>query len=346
MSRPAPREGYFVLLTLHPHEHPPVRGRLFLAPLLFCMAITAFPGSLATESAAVRPGTQATITVTTNLVLLPVKVTDSRGLFASGLRREDFKVFEDGQAQELTVFEEEDTPVTVGLVVDHSRSMGSKLADVVAAMSSFAHSSNPQDEMFVVNFNDDVWIKLLNGKSFSSDAQELEEGLTAVSARGRTALYDAVSEGLRHLRYGRSGKMALIIVSDGGDNASHLKYSEVLKQARQSQAVIYSIGLLGSDSADENPGLLRRLCRDTGGVAYFPRQGESVRSISKEIARDLREQYTLGYAPKVQKGPETFRKTEVKVAAPGRGRLNVRSRQGYSSAPGAPRMQPAGPAAR
>jgi VWFA-related protein len=275
---------------------------------------------------------QTKIAVSANLVLLPVKVTDAHGTFVSHLKMEDFRVFEDGQLQKLTVFEEGDTPVTVGLIVDHSRSMGAKLPDVVAAVTSFAHSSNSQDEMFVVDFNDDVLIELMRGKAFSNDAKELAEALGAVSARGRTALYDAVSEGLHHLQYGHLGKKALIIISDGGDNASHLKYSQVLAQARQSQALIYSIALVGSDNEEENPGLLRRLCKDTGGIAYFPRAGESAADVSTQIARDLREQYTLGYAPQNMKRVDAFRKIEVKVGAPGRGRLHVRTREGYSLA--------------
>ena len=275
---------------------------------------------------------QTKIAVSANLVLLPVKVTDGRGTFVSHLKMEDFRVFEDGQLQKLTVFEEGDTPVTVGLIVDHSRSMGAKLPDVVAAVTSFAHSSNSQDEMFVVDFNDDVLIELMRGKAFSNDTKELAEALRAVSARGRTALYDAVSEGLHHLQYGHLEKKALIIISDGGDNASHLKYSQVLAQARQSQALIYSIALIGSDNEEENPGLLRRLCKDTGGIAYFPRAGESVTEVSTQIARDLREQYTLGYAPQNVKRVDAFRKIEVKVGAPDRGRLHARTREGYSLA--------------
>ena len=298
--------------------------------LFISLSVLGFSPSLATERVPAGVNTQAKITVSANLVLLPVKVTDERGTFVSGLKLENFRVFEDGQEQKLTVFEQGDTPVTVGLVVDHSRSMGTKLPNVVTAVSSFAHSSNPQDEMFVVDFNDDVLIELMRGKAFSNDAKDLEEALKAVSARGRTALYDAVSEGLHHLQYGHLEKKALIIISDGGDNASHLKYSQVLAQARQSQTLIYSIALVGSDGGEENPGLLRRLCKDTGGVAYFPREGESVEKISTEIARDLREQYTLGYSPQNMKSADAFRKIEVKVSAPGHGKLRVRTRPGYS----------------
>jgi VWFA-related protein len=305
---------------------------LFLAPFLLFLSILGFSPALVTERSLASMDGQTKIAVSANLVLLPVKVTDARGAFVTRLKVEDFRVFENGQLQKLTVFEEGDTPVTVGLIVDHSRSMGAKLPDVVAAVTSFAHSSNSQDEMFVVDFNDDVLIELMKGKAFSNDAKELAEALRAVSARGRTALYDAVSEGLHHLQYGHLEKKALIIISDGGDNASHLKYSQVLAQARQSQALIYSIALVGSDNEEENPGLLRRLCKDTGGIAYFPRAGESVTNVSTQIARDLREQYTLGFVPHNMKRADAFRKIEVKVGAPGRGRLHVRTREGYSLA--------------
>jgi Ca-activated chloride channel homolog len=321
-----------VILTPSLGRHNPGKGQLFLAPFLFFASILGFSPSLATERSPASGEAQAKIAVTANLVLLPVSVTDGRGTFITGLRRQDFRVYEDRQIQELTVFEEGDTPVTVGLVVDHSRSMGPKLGGVVAAVSSFAHLSNPQDEMFVVDFNDDVLIELMKGKAFSSDPKELEEALKAVRARGRTALYDAVSEGLHHLQYGHLGKKALIIISDGGDNASHLKYSQVLALARQSQALIYAIGLVGADDKEENPGLLRRLCKDTGGIAYFPQEGESVAKVSTEIARDLREQYTLGYTPQNLQRADAFRKVEVKVTAQSHGSLRVRTRPGYSPA--------------
>jgi Ca-activated chloride channel homolog len=321
-----------VIHSPNPRKHNLGKGHFFLAPFFLFLGILGFSPSPATERSPSRVDAQTKIAVSANLVLLPVKVTDVRGTFVSGLKLEDFRVFEDGQLQALTVFEERDAPVTVGLVVDHSRSMGPKIPDVIAAVTAFAHSSNPQDEMFVVDFNDDVSIELMKGKAFSNDAEELEEALRAVTARGRTALYDAVSEGLHHLQYGHLEKKALIIISDGGDNASHLKYSQLLAQARQSQTLIYAIALVGADEKEENPGLLRRLCKDSGGIAYFPREGETVAKVSTQIARDLREQYTLGYAPQNMQRTDAFRKIEVKVSARGHGSLRVRTRQGYSLA--------------
>jgi Ca-activated chloride channel homolog len=321
-----------VILVQHSRKRSSNTSRLFLASLLLFFCTIGSPQTFITQGAS-DPDDQARISVTANLVLLPVKVTNARGTFVPGLKLQDFHVYEDGKLQDPTVFEDSDTPVTVGLVVDHSRSMGSKLPDVVIAVSSFAHSSNPQDEMFVVDFNDDVSIELMRGKAFSNDPKDLETALAAVSARGRTALYDAVSEGLHHLQYGHWGKKALVVISDGGDNASHLKYSQVLAQARRSQALIYSVALLGPSGEEENPKVLLKLSKDTGGAAYFPTPAERVADISKEIARDLREQYTVGYVPRNMGSAESFRKIEVKVTSPDHGKIHVRTRLGYLPVP-------------
>ncbi len=285
-------------------------------------------GSLSKSQQSPPDAAPSIISVRAELVELPVRVTDARGIVVSGLNLGDFRVFEDGRPQKLTLFEREDAPVTVGLVVDHSRSMAPKLAEVSAAVSAFAHSSNPQDEMFVVDFNDDVWLQILGGKPFTHNAKDLETAIAAVSARGRTALYDAVAEGLKHLRFGHCEKKALIIVSDGGDNASHQKFSQVLALAQRSGVMIYSIVLQG-EGQEENPGVLRRLSKSTGGISYFPRSAETIASISALIARDLRDQYTLGFAPEKQSTDASFRKIQVKVSAPGRSNLHVRHRPGY-----------------
>ncbi|MGA8767380.1 MAG: VWA domain-containing protein [Candidatus Acidiferrales bacterium] len=268
----------------------------------------------------------------TELVALPVNVTDAHGDFVAGLTADSFRVFENGQIQNISFFEQEDTPVTVGLIVDHSGSMGRKLREVAAAVLAFAHSSNPEDEMFVVDFDDSVSVELLHGKPFTSDAQELEQAVTAVSASGQTALYDAVVEGFVHSKLGQWNKKALIIVSDGGDNVSRNHFSDVLEMARSSRVVIYAIGLLSESGREENPGILRRLCSETGGVAFFPPVGASIEKISTQIARDLRKQYMLGYVPPKSSDGDSFRKIDVKVSVPGRDKVRVRSRTGYSPA--------------
>lgn len=287
---------------------------------------------LCASPASNAPG-QSVISVTTELVVLPVSVTDSKGVFVSKLGAENFRVFEDGRPQKITLFAEEDTPVTVGLIVDHSRSMGPKLRGVAEAVSMFAHSSNPQDEMFVVDFGETVSIERIAGKEFTSDPKELEQAVAAVTARGQTALYDAIIEGLEHLRQGDLDKKALVIVSDGGDNVSRHKFGDVLELARRSHALIYAIGLVGESGEEENPEVLKKLCKETGGIAFFPRADESVADISRSIARDLREQYTLGYSPEKRNHSGAFRKIAVQVSAPGRGKLHVRTRAGYSPEP-------------
>jgi len=269
--------------------------------------------------------------VQTELVVLPVSVADSKGNAVLGLSEQNFRVYEDGRLQKIAMFQQGDTPVTVGLIVDHSRSMGSQLAEVADAVSSFARSGNPRDEMFVVDFNGDVSVELLNGKAFTDDPKELAKAVFSVRARGRTALYDAVAEGLLHLQLGHYERKALIIVSDGGDNASVRTFPQVLGLAQKSQVVIYSIGLI-SDDGEVNPGVLRRFSKATGGIAYLPDRNNSVTSISTQIARDLREQYTIGFAPEKANDARAFRKIEVKVSAPDKGKLRARTRTGYSSA--------------
>lgn len=277
------------------------------------------------------PPASSAISVQTELVVLPVNVMDAKGNAVLGLREESFRVYEDGRLQKIAMFQQGNTPITVGLIVDHSRSMGSQLAEVAYAVSSFARSGNPRDEMFVVDFNDDVSAELLNGKPFTDDPKELAKAVFSVSARGRTALYDAVAEGLLHLQLGHYERKALIIISDGGDNASVQKLAQVLALAQKSQVVIYSIGLIGDDG-EVNPAVLRRFAKATGGVAYFPDSKNSVGSISTQIARDLREQYTLGFAPEKANNVHAFRNIEVKVSAANHGKMHTRTRSGYSAA--------------
>lgn len=275
------------------------------------------------------PQQQAKISVTSDLVVLPVNVADSSGAFVGGLRKENFRVYEDGQLQSLSLFEEEDSPVTVGLIVDHSGSMAAKLPQVAAAVLAFAASSNPQDEMFVVDFSDRVSVESFSGEKFTNDGQSLRKALLSVSAEGQTALYDAIAEGLKQAETGSRGKKALIIVSDGGDNASVHKYSDILLRSRQAQAVVYSVALVGDATQEENPRMLERICRDTGGIAFKPGAAADVLQTVKTIARDLREQYVLGYAPPMKPRGSAFRKLSVQVERAGLRKVAVRTRSGY-----------------
>ena len=275
---------------------------------------------------------QGVITVRTELVAVPVTVTDAQGRHVTGLNQDNFRVFEDGRPQPIAVFSRGDAPLTLGVAVDRSQSMRSKTPALLAAVGALARSIRPGDEMFAVTFNDRAELALPGDQPFTNDAKQLEAALSAVRAEGETALYDGVAEGLRHLRLGQSGKHALVIVSDGGDNASRETYARILALARQSDAVIYAIGLLGTSSAheeDENAGLLKRLCGDTGGVAYFPSTPSEIVAMAAEIARDLREQYTLGFTPGDRPDGRAFHKIRVTVTAPGLEHLHVRTRSGY-----------------
>ncbi len=297
--------------------------------LLFLPLVAILEQRYAPAASSAGEGPQAKITLTSALVVLPVNVTDSNGTFVPGLKSQDFKVFENGKQQDITLFKQEDSPVTVGLIVDHSYSMGPKLPAVAWAVNTFAHSSNLEDEMFVVDFNDNVAVELMRGKPFTHDAAELQQAVDAVSAKGRTALYDAVIEGLIHVELGQWDKRALIIVSDGGDNASRAHFSELLALAQRSHVVIYSVGLIDEAGEEENPRVLKKLSNATGGITFFTKRSDEAGKFTKRIARDLREQYTLGYAPQIKQGSDSFRKISVQVTSPEGRKLHVRTRPGY-----------------
>ena len=186
--------------------------------------------------------------------------------------------------------------------------------------------------MFVVDFGDEVTVELPGGKPFTSSAADIERSILGVSAQGRTALYDAVAAGLNHLLLAHWQKRALIIVSDGGDNASRYKYPQILDWARRSQVVIYSIGLVDERGEEENPRILDKLCQDTGGIAFFPGSGSAIIDSTARIGRDLREQYVLGFVPEARAETDAYHKIQVQVVATQRGKLHVRTRPGYSVA--------------
>jgi len=274
---------------------------------------------------------QAVISVHTELVTVPVTVTDARGHRVTGLAREDFRIFEDGRPQPVAVFHHGDLTVTLGLIVDRSQSMRPKREALKKSVAALLQSGRPDDELFGIDFNDQVTLALPRARPFTHDPTELAAALTAVPADGQTALYDGVAEGLQQLALGHGERRALIVVSDGGDNASHRTYKDILALARQSDAVVYTIGLLGTLPAEEeeDAGLLVRLCKDTGGIAFFPKTIDEIGAMSAEIARDLREQYVLGFVPGANPDRRAFRKIAVSVSAAGRGRLHVRARSGY-----------------
>jgi VWFA-related protein len=268
------------------------------------------------------------ISVDVALVVLPATVTDRQGGFVSNLGEQDFEVYENGVKQHIRLFRNEDIPVTVGMVVDQSTSMQPKLAEVSAAAQTFVRSSNPEDEMFVVNFNEHVSLGLPGAVRFTNDTVQLARAIVTRPAGGQTALYDAIAKALEELQAGSRDKKVLVIVSDGGDNASARSLAQVMKLAGQSSAVIYTIGVFDEDDQDRNPGVLKRLARATGGEAFFPGQLSEVAPICDRIARDIRHQYTIGYVPSNLTRNAGYRTIRVVARAKGR-ELSVRTRTGY-----------------
>lgn len=269
------------------------------------------------------------ITVDVDLVLLQATVRDGKGWLVSDLREQDFQVYEDGVPQRIRLFQREDVPVTVGLVVDHSGSMGPKLRNVITAARTFVQSSNPKDEMFVVNFNEKVILGLPGAIRFTNRSDELERAILMTPATGQTALYDAVGDALERLQAGSRDKKVLIVISDGADNASARTLGETLEMAGRSSAVIYRVGIFDAADPDRNPGVLRRFARATGGEAFFPSQLNEVVATCERIAHDIRNQYTIGYVPANPAPPGAYRAIRVVAGAPGRSRLSVRTRAGY-----------------
>jgi VWFA-related protein len=263
------------------------------------------------------------------MVVLHATVLDHKNVLVSGLDKQNFQISEDGVPQQIKHFSHEDIPVTVGLVIDNSGSMGPKRSDVIAAALAFARSSNPKDQIFVVNFNDQVSFALPEKIPFTDNVAQLEMALSRVAAIGQTALYDAVDVALNHLSKGNRDKKVLIIISDGGDNASKHKLESILAMAKRADAIIYSIGIFDEQDGDQNPGVLRRFAEETGGAMFLPESSKDVVPICEHIARDIRSQYTLAYVPSNKSQDGTYRIVQVRAGAPGRGRLSVRTRQGY-----------------
>jgi Ca-activated chloride channel homolog len=279
------------------------------------------------------------IKVNVDMVVLRATAQDHKNILVSGLGRDDFQVYEDGVRQPIKYFSHEDIPVTVGLVVDNSGSMKPKRHDVIAAALAFARSSNPHDQMFVVNFNEKVSFGLPGNIAFTDQAAQLQVALSRVAADGETALYDAVVVALEHMKMGDRDKKVLIVVSDGGDNASKHKLAEIMAMAEKSNAIIYTIGIFDDQDLDRNPGVLKRLAKQTGGEAFLPESLNEVAPICERIARDIRNQYTIAYVPVNRKLDGTYRVIKVNASAAGRGRLLVRTRTGYFAPSVAP--QPA-----
>ncbi|HUJ39098.1 MAG TPA: VWA domain-containing protein [Candidatus Acidoferrales bacterium] len=268
-----------------------------------------------------------------DMVVLYASVLDQHGNFVPSLNEANFRVYEDKVEQKLSVFRREDVPVSMGLVIDNSGSMRDKRAKVNAAALTFVETSNPQDEVFVVNFNDEFFLDL--DKDFTSDIHELRDALERVDSRGGTALYAALVGSMDHLKKATHDKKVLLIITDGEDNASgHITLQTAVEEARKSGVLIYAVGLLDEEekrAARHAKKDLLTLSSETGGAAYFPNSVEEVQSICTTIARDIRNQYVLAYYPSNSARDGSFRSVHIDLVNTPRssGRLSVRTRLGY-----------------
>ena len=263
------------------------------------------------------------------LVVLNAGVQDAHGTNIRGLGAQSFQVFEDGRLQTIKQFTAEDRPVTVGIVIDTSGSMRSRQTQVVAAALAFVESSNPEDETFVVNFNDHASLGLPSNVAFSQNPAQLRTALYAQRPEGRTALYDALTLAANHLAKGRWESKALLLISDGGDNNSMHTLQEAVRTVDLSGAAVYCVALYDPEEPEHNLGILHRLSQLTGGEIFVPEQLSEIRALCLRIAKDIRASYTLAYTPPNPDRYSIPRKIRIVASAPATGKLKVRARSSY-----------------
>jgi Ca-activated chloride channel family protein len=269
--------------------------------------------------------------VNVELVQLPVSVLDKKGFPIKGLQPEHFAVYEDKVLQNISLFKQEDIPLSVGLVVDASSSMYDKRDRLSVAAMTFVRESNPEDETAILSFGDIVNLE----QEFTTSTNKLNRALNAIPSNGNTALYDAVALGAQHVKEeGFHEKKVLLVVSDGEDNHSKYKLKQVLTAIQESKIIVYTVGLLSQDTdnvfGDEGKKALKQLAEAGGGASFFPKNAAEVEEVCRRIARDLRNQYTIGYKPTNEKLDGSFRKVIVKVNPPKTvPKVTVHTKKGY-----------------
>ncbi len=300
---------------------------------LFLMVAGVVSGYAQDYQPSTPPNAEPIIKVDVRLVVLHASVRNKAGVIVSALRKDSFKVFEDGAPQIVRDFRSDDTPVAVGLVVDHSGSMQRKMSDVVAAAVAFTRSANQEDELFTINFNERVTLGLPEITLFSSSTEELERALRRPLSGGRTALYDAIAAGLEHIDKSSKERKVLLVISDGKDNASKISLDTLLEKIWRSDAAIYTIGLFGEDGEDRNDRVLQRISEASGGERFLPATPANAVAICQSIAHDIRTQYTISYSPANQTFDGKHRSIGVTASDEKGRKLHVRTRTGYNASP-------------
>lgn len=273
-----------------------------------------------------------TLTRTVDEVVLNISVFDEDRHLINDLNKDDFKVWEDGTPQTIAAFQHQDLPVAMGILIDNSGSMRDKRAAVNAAALDLVKASNPDDEAFVVNFSDEAYID----QDFTSNINQLRDGLSHIDSRGGTALYDAVVASADHLAKGaKRPKQVLLVITDGEDNASSQTLEETIHRVQDLEGpVVYSIGLMfGADTDPRESHRAKRalqlLSDETGGLAFFPKSLLEVDTIAAEVAQDIRSQYTIAYHSTKAMTEPGYRTVKVEARASGHGKLVVRTKSGY-----------------
>jgi Ca-activated chloride channel family protein len=285
-------------------------------------------GKDVTAKGALRPG--ATLRVEANLVLVPMTVTDEQNRLVTGLERENFYVYENNQPQTIRTFSTDDAPISIGIIFDLSGSMNNKYTRSRRALSEFMRTSNPQDEFFVVAFNDRPNIVV----DYTNNVDDVDARMVMLKPQARTALIDAVYLGLDKLKDAKYERKALLIISDGGDNRSRYTEGELRKAVRESDVQMYAIGIFDQNAPTEEerngPGLLMDMCDQTGGRLFHVTDVAELGDIASRISAELRNEYVIGYKPSDLHHDGNWRKLKVKLnPPPGLPQLSVHNRQGY-----------------
>jgi Ca-activated chloride channel family protein len=270
-------------------------------------------------------------------VTLHVTVVDKTGKLVTNIPRSAFKVYEDNVEQPVKLFHPEDVPVSMGILVDNSGSMNDKRARVAAAALALVKASNPEDEVFIVNFNDDPYLD----QAFTHDSKKMEEALTRIDAHGGTAMRNAISGALDYMKTdAKLDKKVLVVVTDGNDNAStDTTLEQLLRKVRDSGVLVYSIGLLSEEEAREARAAkraLNSLAETSAGAAYYPKDLAEVEKITPEIAHEIRNQYTMVYSPLNENLDGSFRKIKVELTGQYKGNI-IRAKNGYYASPVVPK---------
>ncbi len=281
-----------------------------------------------------RPDEDVTFRADTRLVVLPISVSDRNGKLVTDLKQSAFKVFENGVEQPIKIFKREDVPVSLGIIIDNSGSMKEKRQKVETASMDMVKASNPQDEVFIVNFNDEAWLDV----PMTSDIKKMQAGVERIDSRGGTAMRDAISMSIDYLKKeGKRQKKVLLVITDGNDNASTMNLERLVSRAQQNEVLLFSIGLLNEEERREAKiakHALDTLTRESGGQAFYPKSPSEVDQITLQVAHEIRNQYTIAYSPTVPEMDGSFRQIKVTVSGPGH--PVVRTRTGYYATPDEP----------